>query len=619
VNIITVYPLGGAGYRDPSGLTYFIKQDVVPGSIVEVKLGKKLYPAFVASVENISHNKQSLKNSSYALKKIQRTISKEPPYHPSLIGISQTIANFYRESPGSVLKLFMPAALLESPLSFTPHWLISASPLTYNQFDVVVGSIHERIDFYDSLVREAYAKQKRVVIFTPTKSIVLYLHTILSRFRIKPMMLHGGLSKKQLKKSIEEYHAQPAPSLLVATPLALGILRGDEDSIVVEDADSAHYQKKQRPLVNLVGAIRSFAHENHTHYYECKYTPSLRDLMNDIKPNYLSSRQKQIAPFALADMTLCKEETLSPDALQALRTLTGKALIFTTRKGFYTFIYCTDCHKLALCSACRGPLVLYSFKKTYYKCRKCGAEYDPHMQCEDCGGWNLRGYGIGSQRIYGELKKKVPERPCWILDDTTASTPLKRKAILEAFNMSTDGILVGTEMILEEPSLSAEIGIVANCDNLFSLPEFNINERVLSLLLRFSEKISNTPTLIQTRFVRHPLFQRMIKQEIKQLLLGELEERKAANFPPYVLFIKITIAHADSAEREKRAAEAHALLKPHVLDISSFDSFADKSKHHILVTISRDSWRNGAQTLKEILDAHLREWDVVVDPENVLV
>ena len=53
-------------------LTYFTGSDVSLGSIVKVPLRKKIIPAIVVSIREVEDLKSEIKNSAYALKKIEK-------------------------------------------------------------------------------------------------------------------------------------------------------------------------------------------------------------------------------------------------------------------------------------------------------------------------------------------------------------------------------------------------------------------------------------------------------------------------------------------------------------------------------------------------------------------
>jgi len=617
MKIATVSPINHHGKDNLYGLTYFMKQHASSGSLVEITVNKKKLSAVLIHTEPVSSQKIVLKKGLFRLKKIDKVLADPPPFNKLLLPIAQELSNFYREAIGPIMKLFIPSPILTSTNShvdLTPK----KRELEYYQPEVVIGTLAERIHYYKTLVREAHAKNKTVVIITPTVLLAEYISLACMDLPNKPIVIHGDITKKDFQSQHERFSGPQKSKLIIATPIALGLLHGNEDFIIVEDADSIHYRRPRRPFFPITEAIKMFARVIQTRYIEGKYFPALTDLQNDTKLFYISSRLKNASPITLAGIASDQKNVLCEDIQRLLITDTRPTILLTTRKGFYTFIYCCDCGTNIVCNTCHTPLVLYQGKQAYYWCRRCGKKTSANAECEHCGGWNLRGYGTGTQRIFAEVKKIAPDRPCWIYDADTVTTQKKREAVKNDFLQSESGILIGTDMILEEPTLRAHHGVIVNMDNLFSIPEYHVNERALTFILKLAEKITGGPSIIQTRFPNHPLFQHLLQQKVKSFLALELEERRKTHLPPYTLFIKITISHKNKNEREARISRAEKLITSYIENISSYDSFLDSTKHHILISISKDNWHTQSENLKHLLDAHSREWDIVVDPESVL-
>ncbi|HEY4477264.1 MAG TPA: hypothetical protein VJB56_01405, partial [Candidatus Paceibacterota bacterium] len=285
-------------------------------------------------------------------------------------------------------------------------------------------------------------------------------------------------------------------------------------------------------------------------------------------------------------------------------------------------VICTDCGYLNLCPSCKKPLSLRTSNNRRYVCNFCKREYPLRTQCQNCGSWSLKGYGIGTERVASEVKYIFPGRHNWILDEENAKTKKDRERIIEAFLASEDGILIATEMALENPSLYADTVAIVAMDNLFSIPEFRMNEQILSLLSRFAEKATISPLIIQSRFPKHPLFRHFINQDIKHLLEGELEERKKERLPPYTTIVRIAIR----SKNQKQLLERAALLKNDIgrflFDIESYPSFEQKEgplwARYLLLTIDKKEWEEKSNNLKNTLLSHAAEWDIAVDPPSIL-
>ena len=622
--LISVYPITQLPQHLQGPFSYFTKEPITPGAIVEIIFNKKKIPAFVDSAEQITSKKLSIKTSSFPLKKIQRIIALATLFHPLLLEIAKQKSAYYLEPVGSILKSFVPTELFSQSPSLPyhipdPHILYEPEPTA------IIGSQTERLLYYDKIIREAFARNKSVALFASTSQVADYLAYYFKDLPKEIIVFHGNLSKQQMRKALLRAQKRISPSLIIGTAIALAILNGDESTIIIEDAESRHYTRHERPRIPMTGILRSFAKHILAQTLEGKTFPSLEDMSSDISIQYLTSRIDRSREPKLIDMMHANREkfTFISDKLRnILRELPGKTILFTVRKGFYSFVICTDCGYLNLCPSCKKPLSLRTNNNRRYVCNFCKREYPLRTQCQNCGSWSLKGYGIGTERVASEVKYIFPGRPCWILDEENTKTKKDRERIIEAFLASEDGILVATEMVLENPILHADIVAVVAMDNLFSIPEFRMNEQILSLLSRLAEKAAVSPLIIQSRFPKHPLFRHFINQDIKHLLEGELEERKKERLPPYTTLVRIAIRSKNQKQLLERTVFLKGDLGHFLFDIESYPSFEQKEgplwARYLLLTIDKKEWEEKSSNLKNMLLSHAAEWDIAVDPPSIL-
>lgn len=622
--LISVYPIAQLPPQLRGPFSYFTKSPIKEGAVVEITLKKKKMPALVASSEEITTRKIAIKKNEYALKKIDRVISPTMPFHSLLLTAVKENSSYYLEAFGSILKLFLPLMLLSQPASI-PYHTPDQNILYEPEPTVVIGSERERFLYYEKIIRETFARNKSVALFVPTVQLAEHLFHYFKNLPKEIILLHGSLSKQQMRSALLRSQKRISPSLIIGTSLALGILNGDESVIIIEDADSRHYIKQDKPRIPTTTVIRSFAKRILAQAIAGKVFPSLEDISGNIPVQYLASRVNRATPPLLIDLGALNQEKFSllTDIFkERLRAIEGTTILFTTRKGFYSFVICTDCGYLIACPSCSKPLTLLVGVQRRYTCRSCKKNYPPHLQCRNCNGWNLKGYGIGTERIEHEMKYAFPKRPLWILDEEHAKTKKDRNSIVHAFLASDGGILIGTEMILEEPELHAEVVAIISLDNLFSIPDFHMNERMLSLLFKLEEKSINHPIIIQTRFLKHPIFRHFINQDTKRLLETELAERKQENLPPYATLIRIAIRAKTQKQLSDRISYMKKTLTPFIADIELSPSFEQKEgpflTHYTLLTVPKQQWQENREDLKNTLLAHTSEWDIAVDPPSIL-
>jgi len=120
--------------------------------------------------------------------------------------------------------------------------------------------------------------------------------------------------------------------------------------------------------------------------------------------------------------------------------------------------------------------------------------------------------GIGVETIQKELEKIIPVKNIYTLDKNSASTINKSRKIIDAFLDNPTGVLVGTEMILLYLKEEVENMVIANIDSMFTIPDFQIKERMLNIVLRAKNKASKN-FYIQSKDPKNLIFKSALKND----------------------------------------------------------------------------------------------------------
>ena len=110
MKIIDVIPIAKGLPQEK--LSYFTSKDVSVGALVSVPVRKKEIAAIVSAISDAKESKTSLKNSDFSIKPIKSVISASF-ITPEFLEACQEIAEYYLSAPGSVIKDFVPQAILE--------------------------------------------------------------------------------------------------------------------------------------------------------------------------------------------------------------------------------------------------------------------------------------------------------------------------------------------------------------------------------------------------------------------------------------------------------------------------------------------------------------------------
>ncbi|MFA7265254.1 MAG: hypothetical protein WC054_02980 [Candidatus Nanopelagicales bacterium] len=99
----------------------------------------------------------------------------------------------------------------------------------------------------------------------------------------------------------------------------------------------------------------------------------------------------------------------------------GPVLVQVGRRGYLARLSCANCHELATCLACSGPLVQDAAGEAL-RCRWCAAAY-PEFACPACAKRSWRAVAIGSVRSAQELAAAFPAVKVVVSDSESGIIP----------------------------------------------------------------------------------------------------------------------------------------------------------------------------------------------------
>jgi primosomal protein N' (replication factor Y) len=266
-------------------------------------------------------------------------------------------------------------------------------------------------------------------------------------------------------------------------------------------------------------------------------------------------------------------KTLSPELSNLIKETiesSSHMFIFAARKGLSSVVVCRDCGEQVRCHNCASPMVLYKTKMYSgengemggaFKCHQCGETRDAAEVCGHCGSWKLAAFGSGIDRVSEEIKKTFPEIKLFEIHKDLAETSAKALTIVEDFYGNRSSILLGTEMAF--PYLYKKVGnsAIASFDSLFSIPDFRIREKIFRIILQ-TRNLAKENFILQTHNVDDPTVEFAVNGNLMEFYKKEIEDREVLGYPPFGIFIKITVRGnrnfvAKEAEYLKKVLEGH--------------------------------------------------------------
>lgn len=629
-------------------LTYYTTKQVEVGSVVTVPIRSRLANALVVHTQPAGDLKAQLKSSQYKLKKLEQ-VKATQFFLPAFLDACKEAAEYFASTTGSVLSSMSPAAINAFPETIfrkknAPTTLNTsfAKEGTKQEPYLIQANDSERISTYKSVIREEFAQKRSVFFCLPEISEIEHVAETLERgIEDYTYIFHSSMTKKRIleqwKKVLKEEH----PVLIIATGQFLSLPRNDIRTVILEKESARAYKRSIRPFVD----IRTFAEIYTTH-------TGARLIMGDIflRPETVyRARQGKLAEFsplvfrtlssaeqhivdmrpyieAIKNKRVKKMEILSEELKAAIENHKEKnenIFILTARRGLHPITVCNDCGTVHMCERCSAPTVLHKPKGTTGKvgkndalCHKCGTIQSASDKCGNCGGWRLATLGAGIEYVEEEIKKAYPEATVFRLDRDVVTTHKKAIEVRDKFYATPGSILLGTEMAVSYLNQSVNNVAVASIDSLFTIPDFRINERIFTLLIRLRERATKR-FIIQTRDIENRIFTYATKGNMIDFYREEIAERKILQYPPFVTLIKITFEGTRQSV-DKQTEKVQKTLEAYETDVyPAFTSTVkNKFRANVLVKIPYGQWVDTflLRTLRELPQSAA----ICVDPEDVL-
>lgn len=555
--VVHVIPIARNAFTDE--LSFFSKTLLTPGVVVDVPIRGKTTPALVITVNDVRSEKLTLRESSFALKKLEpkRIRALFPPH---LIEACRTIAEYHVVPLGTVLAYFTPRVAKEYE---TPN---SAAPGTHAQAHHTVSEIvalqaeyEERVRMYRNVAREAFARGGSVIIVTPTIVEAEALYEKLHRgIDEQVVLLTSASTKKALQLAWEKVVSQSEPVLMLATPSFLAIPRSDVHTIVVERESARSYRTRERPFLDTRVAAEHIARASSARLIYADFplrietrarleSGEFEELMrlqvssqHRTRVHVVDARKKSDAslPEKKQPFTVFTEETLR--AINNELSQNGRVFVYAARRGLAPLTVCNDCGTPVTDPTNKTPMTLHKTEKgnvfvSFYS----GALMKANISCASCGSWNLTSLGIGVERVFEEVQKYFGKHPAFLVSVDTADTHAKAKKITGEFFNTPGAVLVGTERALPYLTEPVELSVVASIDSLLSLSAWRAHEYALSSLFFLRDRTERL-LIIQTRQTDHEVIRASASGNPTEFIRRELADRASFSYPPSATFVGLT-------------------------------------------------------------------------------
>ena len=425
-----------------------------------------------------------------------------------------------------------------------------------------------KTEVYMNIIEKAINKGMSAIMLVPEISLTPQIvERFTLRFGDNIAILHSGLSDAE---KYDEYRkiTMGKVRIVVGARSAIFAPLTNIGIIIIDEEHTATYKQENHPRYHArdIAILRS-------EYHNCPIvlgsaTPSLESFARAMNKNYeLLVMKKRANNMVLPDVHIVdmKEEikrgnyTFSKLLIDKINEKISKGeqvILLLNRRGYSPLIKCSKCGEVEKCPNCDISLT-YHKSSDSLRCHYCNYTKKCPSKCMKCGSTDIKGIGLGTEKLEQEIMDKFKTRVIRMDADTTSRKGMHEKIIKE-FGEGKYDILLGTQMIakgLDFPKVTL-VGVI-NADMSLCVPDFRSSERTFQLLSQVSGRAGRGKypgeVIIQTFNPEHYSIRYAKNHDYLNFYKEEMAIRKQLNYSPYYFITLVRISCKDYEEGFKHA------------------------------------------------------------------
>ena len=590
-------------------LTYSFDQNLAPGTIVSIPLGKK------TALGIIYRKTTAPTDQNFIIKSINKIVHPIPlPNH--LLKSLAWLSSYYLNPVAKTANLFLPLGIeknrrkkssastfipqfsnpiqdIASPIAATTtHYQIPLNPaqkqaLTeLHKIKTHTKLLHGitgsgKTNIYLELASQVFSSNQSVILLVPEISLTPQLvGRFQEHFGTQVISLHSKLTEAERHLIWQRIHEadQSTPFVIIGPRSALFSPLKNLGLIIIDEAHEPSFYQDTSPRYH---ALRLASFMAQTLKIDCLLgtaTPRVEDYFLAQKNHaYVALSEKaksitsqtKISLIDLKDRALFTRNRYFSDAL--LQDIENnlkqhkQTLLFHNRRGSAPLTICEHCGYQVLCPNCLLPLTLHSDSYQLI-CHTCGHHEPVPSTCPVCHHGSLIHKGFGTKLLESELKKifKSARIARFDADNATADSLTQN---FEAVKNGDIDIIIGTQTIakgLDLPLLNT-VGIVQADANL-NLPDYAAEERTFQLITQVIGRVGRGHTdinhvFLQTFQPEHPVILAAKSLDYAKFADYLLKKRQLSHLPPFFYLLRISIVKKTEDLAIKKIMELHRALK----------------------------------------------------------
>lgn len=441
---------------------------------------------------------------------------------------------------------------------------------------------------YLELIDKVIEDGKTAIVLVPEISLTPQTFGIFSaRYGKNVAVLHSGLS---MGERYDEWKRikEGAVKVVIGTRSAVFAPLENIGLIVIDEEQEHTYKSEMSPRYNAKDVAKFRCAYNNAFLLLASATPSVETyakaqnghmMLCELESRYGSAVLPDVYTVDMTDKKLLSSffSVSDPLAEEIRKNLENKeqSILLVNRRGYNTFVVCSDCKKVVTCPNCSISMTYHSANNRLM-CHYCGYSIPYAVKCPSCGAENIRYSGAGTQKVEQELKIRFPEARVLRMDaDTTTAKNAHEKA-LAAFANGDYDILIGTQMVakgLDFPDVTL-VGITCADKELYN-NDFRSAERSFDLITQVVGRAGRGKrkgrAVIQTVSPDNNIIRIASMQDYKSFFKSEIVMRKALVYPPFCDLCEIGF----SAESDKEVNDAALQCFDRIVELNKSE-YADQ-------------------------------------------
>ena len=434
-----------------------------------------------------------------------------------------------------------------------------------------------KTEIYIKLIVDVLNNGKTALLLIPEISLTAQItKRIYARFGNKVAILHSALS---LGEKHDEYLKiiRGEVSLVVGTRSAVFAPLENLGLIIIDEEHSQSYKQDNTPRYNAKDIAEFRCRYNNVPLVLGSATPLLESKARaDKKVFELVELNSRVGASVLPEVHIVNMEdemkkrntifsSLLAEKIQDRLNKGEQIVLLLNRRGYSTFINCSNCGFVYKCPSCDISLTYHKSSNNLI-CHYCGYLVKKDLKCPECHEEGLNFYGLGTEKLEEYINNNFKGAKVVRMDQDTTTKKGSHEKIIQAFLDEEYNILLGTQMVskgLDFPKVSL-VGVI-NADTSLNIPDFRSSENTFSLLSQVAGRAGRGDILgeviIQTFNPDNFVIECVRENNYQKFYNQEMMIRRRLKYPPYYYLVSLKVIGKDYNETLSEAKKAKEYLK----------------------------------------------------------